>query len=200
MDYVFKKELLLFLSVGTLVGVWSGCYRVPEYPVVPYIEYKDATQSLLVTPDSTILFLTVSLFFRDGDGDIGLNAEDTTDARFKPLDSNRQPNMFFYNYFATVKKKVNGVFQTAQFRTIDRNTGREILTDYIIRGRIPRLKDGRARPIEGVLSYRNDVLISRTGLLSPITFGDTIAFEIYILDRNLNRSNTILTPTILLRP
>jgi len=195
MNYLFKDTIQL-LFVICLSAFLFSCNRVPDFPNTPFIEYKGSTQSVLTTPDSTILFLTVSLFFTDGDGDIGLNTEDTTDTRFKPLTREGQENPNFYNYFATVKRKVNGTIETVQFRSIDRTTGREVLTDYRIRGRIPRLKDGRARPIDGVLSYRNDILISRTGLLSPVSLGDTVLFEIYILDRNLNKSNILLTPEI----
>ncbi|MDB4835441.1 hypothetical protein OAH12_02520 [Cyclobacteriaceae bacterium] len=50
-------------------------------------------------------------------------------------------------------------------------------------------------PIEGELDYGAQLL---TPLLDYLNPGDSIRFEVYILDRDLNRSNTIITTPIVL--
>ncbi len=55
------------------MGVLSGCYNPPEFPVEPTIQFSDIIYKQVENrPDSLILVIE----FQDGDGDLGLRADE----------------------------------------------------------------------------------------------------------------------------
>lgn len=66
-----NKVLLLLFIIS--MGVMSGCYNPPEFPIEPAIHFSDIIfKQVENRPDSLILVIE----FQDGDGDLGLNADE----------------------------------------------------------------------------------------------------------------------------
>lgn len=152
--------------------VVSSCYKEPDFPTQPEIEFKDISKSIRIdqftgaNKDSVV----VSLVFRDGDGDLGMNSTEIANAE-KTSD---------FNYVVRVFRRQRGQF--VEFQPF-----------LPYSGFFPRLKtDDKIGPIEGTLSYSID-------FFHPFTpKRDSIQFQIYIKDRAGNTSNTVETKTIVL--
>ena len=63
------------LWVGILTVLTGACFNAPEFPIVPEIEYQNITFKPKGTGAFDSLILLIS--FKDGDGDLGLAAEET---------------------------------------------------------------------------------------------------------------------------
>jgi hypothetical protein len=104
--------------------------------------------------------------FIDGDGDIGLTQNDTV-----------PPNN--YNCFITYLEKQNGVW-----------VRRQLPLDFNYR--IPVVNTGKKdKKIKGEIK-----IALKPFYYDPFSAFDTIKYEIYIVDKALNKSNVILTPEI----
>lgn len=165
----FKGLIFLVLGVFAL----SSCYKEPEFSFTPAIEFDSITKDIRLDQftgakkDSII----VSVKFRDGDGDLGFNAEEIG-SKVSQTD---------YNFVVKSFRKTKGIF--AQFNTFE-----------TLSGFYPRLKtDDKIGPIEGKLSYRIEIETA----FWPVK-RDTVKFEIYIKDRAGNRSNAVETTPIVL--
>lgn len=67
----FNKVFILLLIF--LAGIFGGCYSPPEFPVEPSIKNAEVIfKQVENRPDSLIL----TFEFQDGDGDLGLNADE----------------------------------------------------------------------------------------------------------------------------
>lgn len=111
----------------------------------------------------------LTLNFTDGDGNIGLQ-EFEVDSPYN------------FNLFLDYYEKQNGKFEKVNL---------PIPFSY----RIPMInKSDRERPLKGEIK----VDISPT-YFNPFSQYDTLKLDIYILDRKLNKSNTVSTPE-LVRP
>ncbi|MFO8055400.1 MAG: hypothetical protein R6U19_09610 [Bacteroidales bacterium] len=114
----------------------------------------------------------VTISFTDGNGNIGLSASDTVDP---------YTGEYFYNFFLHIFKKTNGNYDSVQ-------------TDFPYHGRIPELENvTEGESIEGDIDIEIDIY--SMDVFIPV---DTLVFDIYIVDRDLNHSNTIRTPPIIL--
>lgn len=155
------------LPLICVIVLFSSCKEKERFPIEPYIEFVSLTKKPTTTGvDSTA---TLVIHFQDGDGDIGLNENDTISG---------SPYNFFIDYY----KKIDGVFQPIQFEGVT------------FHQRIPRLSERVPEPIEGdisVLLYINSLDLS--------TVYDTIKFQCYIVDRALHVSNTIETSELVVK-
>lgn len=112
-------------------------------------------------------FIRVELYFNDRDGDIGLNDEDT----LSPFNLGSE---YFNNLWVTGFLVVNGVFRDT-FPGFD--------------GRIPDLTpQGQNKSLEGSIFY--------TLPTDGLAVGDSMAYEFILIDRALNRSNSVVSPVI----
>ncbi|MDB5233688.1 MAG: hypothetical protein JWR44_681 [Hymenobacter sp.] len=185
-------NLFRTLSGFTLFGLagtaLSGCLQAPDYPVVPAIDYNRVEVNHIPAGiEDAVDELTFVLDFRDGDGDLGLSLEDLATAPYNTKTGGHNNLGFGHNYFIQPYKKVNGVW-----------------TQYIVPGSFkgeydsyfPRLDaaDTKPAPLKGELRYK--LPISLGG--APYAPGQVFRFEISILDRALNESNTITTGEITL--
>jgi hypothetical protein len=66
-------KLFKGLSFFVLVACLGSCFNPPEFPIVPELEFRK-----IEFVDSDVDSLILTLNFRDGDGDLGLDAEDET--------------------------------------------------------------------------------------------------------------------------
>ena len=157
----------------------TSCKRYEDYPPEPSIEYLDMT---LLRDEQGIDQRGVLKFsFSDGDGNIGLYDSDT----LPPYD---------YNLFVRYFEKQNGTFR--EIFLITENYINDTTIEYdtaSFNGRIPILTPaGKNKAISGEIE---DTLFVN----NPLSAFDTIMFEVYIQDRDLNKSNTIQTPPIVIK-
>ncbi|MCS7018716.1 MAG: hypothetical protein RMJ87_01255 [Cytophagales bacterium] len=180
---LLRKILLACFCVVVL----SGCFREPDYSVVPEIAF----QNIVVRParfpqtDSIAIFIT----YRDGDGDLGLSDQDINPP-FNITNSDGTPNRFYYNYWINIFKKERGRFV------------RVVFTDpsVTLNGRFPRLNNLPSRTaIEGSLRYGFNLFYAFADAYRPrISRGDTVRFEVQLVDRQLNLSNIVQTDEIVI--
>ncbi len=166
MKTIFSARSILFLSTLFL----SSCIDKDEFPPEPYIEFRSFTKinNTLGYDDKGIL----SLYFTDGDGNIGLAQGDT----FPPYDTG---SMYYYNFFITYFEKQNDTFI-------------EIELPFTNNSRIPVLNSSEQdQPIKGEI----DIELFINNYYSDY---DTIRFDAFIVDKDLNHSNTISTPEIII--
>ena len=164
------NRFVVFIAMLLLL---AGCHREEKFPVVPAITFV----SLEKIDDGTGIDnkATLTLHFQDGDGDLGLNTEDT----YSPFDT---ASVYYYNLFVDYYKKVNGQFQKIEFETVTFNQ------------RFPRLSNDVPESIEGDLYV--DLPINSFDMSTQY---DTIKFSCYIVDRALNASNTVETTPLVVK-
>lgn len=160
---------LIILITALLTA--AGCLKQESYPNTPQIEFVNYINVFDTGQYAVKGILTIS--FRDGDGNIGLNSFDT----FPPFNKEGE---YYYNYVITYFEKQNGVFT-------------KIDLEPPFSARIPVLT-----PLEPNKAIKG-VIVDTLGPLNPFPLFDTIKFEAFIYDRTLNKSNVISTPEIILR-
>ncbi len=154
----------LFLLTPLLLALLLPACRKPEkYSVVPQIEFV-SMEAINEVDNAMDVRLTIK--FQDGDGDIGLDEDDLS----APFDTS---SVYYYNCFITFFEKQNGEFV-------------EVELPSTLNMRIPRLSDDVPESISGELYL--DLFAK-----NPFSPYDTIRYELYIVDRALNHSNTITT-------
>lgn len=167
-NFVRMRKLLISFLVLAGILLFDGCIKREEFPLEPRIQFVSLTKvkNTLGHDDKGILTLS----FTDGDGDLGLLPEDTIPP-YEPTGD------YYYNLFITYLEKVNGKFDTVPL-------------PFTNNARIPLLNPSlEDKPIKGDISI--EVFIN-----NPLSTNDTIAFDIYIVDRALHKSNIIRTPDI----
>ncbi len=100
------------LGIGLiLLAIFNSCFSPPEYPVEPQIEFQSIKfKDVANAGDADSLILT--LRFKDGDGDLGLQESDT--ATFK------YANKYFFKLLANgTNQKVIALDKTSTFITFD---------------------------------------------------------------------------------
>jgi len=149
---------------------FSSCMKRESFPDIPEIEFAGYLN--LYDTGQFARKGVLSITFHDGNGDIGLNARDTSYPYQRGGD-------YYYNYIINYYEKQNGTFV-------------KIDLDPPLNARIPVLTpDDPNRAIKGI--------IIDTLELNPHPLYDTIQLELFIYDRALNKSNVVFTPAILLR-
>ncbi len=160
-----NRSLIILVSLITSIGLFS-CLDPVVYPAEPIIEFKE----FLTYPDSARL----NIDFTDGDGNVGLDQSDTT-GNFCPTDC-----YYHYNLFLEYYEKQNGEWVHLP---IDYTDPSQIPFYY----RVPRVDP----------TGQNPALVGEISLEMPVYFSpsefDTCKFEILLVDRSLNHSNTVET-------
>lgn len=159
---------------SALLLLLSGCITIPEYPETPQITFNN----VYFSDEEQIDYIYLTINYKDGDGDLGLNTSDLQVPPFtETIDSAgvqvRNPNHF--NIFPVLLRKEGEIYIPVTVANYD--------------GIFPRLKEGNTRgPIDGTIQYR---------LGSFNFFGEDSSvakIRVYIQDRALNKSNVIETP------
>jgi hypothetical protein len=164
-----SSKIILIFLLLVVLG-FTSCLKKEEYPIEPVIQWE----SYSVLTDSrgydSLGFLKIS--YTDGDGDIGLFDSDTV-APYK------------YNLFVKMFQMKNGSLQEIIFPD----------TNINLNGRIPILTPaGRNKNIKGKIQLMIEMYFA-----APELSSDTIAFDLYILDRALHKSNVVSSPLYLVR-
>lgn len=161
-------KYLSFSLVVSIAILFNACKPDKNFPDEPIIQFENIIKVKGQSGKDTISIVRIS--FTDGDGDLGLSQSDT----FPPYDTLPYSSNFFAAYF----EKQNGVFV-------------EINLPIPITARIPNLTPvGKNKAIEGDIDMNMQ--------LKPGAVNDTIRYEIYIVDRTLNHSNTVTTSELII--
>jgi len=173
---IFNSILFLFVGLFFL----TGCFSEPNYPSTPQIEFvslKNLKSKGTANTDSVVIIL----FFKDGDGDLGLASTDTFPP-FSERNSDGSVNRFRHNFFVDVERlNANGNFEPVTFAS----------QNFDLSSRFPVLNTlEKPTALEGELRYSIPLIITS---FSPVKKGDVLRYKISIADRNLNESNVILT-------
>jgi hypothetical protein len=162
---VLRNILMLFVMSGFL---FSACTKHEVYSVIPAIEYKSFEKIPSNTGADNKAYMTIT--FTDGDGDIGLNTEDT----FPPYNPG---GTYYYNFFIDYYE-----LQGDSFVKID--------LPITNNSRIPYVEPNLAElGIKGEIQielYFNNIMSN----------ADSIKYELFIVDRALHKSNVVMTPAI----
>lgn len=163
------------ISAVIISSLWLGsCLSVPEFSHTPEIEFSGIAISPRLDANTGGYkdSITISIKFKDGDGDLGASAEDIA---LNP------PHNFVLKQF----RKVNGDF--VPYVPADTSS---VLTG----GYFHRLSGEKPGPIEGTIHHRVEILHCCYKYAK-----DTIRFEVFIRDRAGNISNTVTTDPVIVR-
>ncbi len=165
------KTIRLLVLGGILLLMGWSCRKIEHYPPEPQVFYRsfifrDSVDYL----GNTILTGTLTFYFIDGDGDLGLPDIDS----LLPADSTAA-NLFFTLYYV----HNNNVIPADE---------EEVKTP--LKYRIPYIKmTGRDKTMKG------EIRVTFFYLNFPY---DTIRYSFYVVDRAGHRSNTEETPFFVL--
>lgn len=160
------KPVLVVFTLVLVVLSFSACLKVEDFPPEPEISFRE----LRTYPDSARIIIG----FTDGDGDVGLNAEDTL-SPFEPQGAH------YHNLYCDYMELQNGEWVIYD--------DLEVPFYY----RVPRVEPTGQNPtLIGELSVRLSPLY-----YIPGTGFDTCKFQIRLKDRTLHISNTIETPVFI---
>lgn len=165
------KNINILLLICVCLGMNMGCVHKERFSDTPKIESVTLTKiSNGTNKDSDGLLV---IHFTDGDGDIGLDEDDT----MPPFDTT---SAFYYNYFITYYELQNGVWVSPP----------ELENNFHVR--LPRFLQGETKePLQGNI----DLIININNPYSPY---DTIKFDCQIVDRALRKSNIVTTQEIII--
>lgn len=158
-----------------------SCGKIAEYPIEPIISYvsfaKVANNSGI--DDKGIL----NISFTDGDGDIGLNPEDT----FVPFNKG---SIYYYNFFISYFEKQKGVWKLIPL--LSYNSESMHYDTITFNSRLPYITPrGNNKNIKGNIEI--ELFINNYS-----SNYDTIKYSVFIVDRAFHHSDTVETPAIII--
>lgn len=162
------------LTFSFFASLLVGCVQPPEYPLEPVIEFMSLSQNILPQGKNTNDFVTITIGFTDGDGDIGHFGEDSepqvNDLFVKDLRTDEITQQFII-WYVPEQGTNNGISGEISF---------DIPTTCCI---FPPGTQDAILPCDPSTDY-------------PV---DTLIYEVYIQDRAGNESNRVLTEPIYLQ-
>lgn len=177
---MIKALKISIFVAGTIL--LASCLKSKQEPIEPTITFKEFIK---FNKDSA----SVTIGFKDGDGDIGLAASDTSGV-FSPKGS-------YYNNFLMIYyfKDTDGKFK----RYKDPNP---LVIDSLFTGqRIPYLLSNKEqkKALEGNINViLNAGFYPKQNIPPYGPLHSIIKYEIFIYDRALHKSNKVYTPEITL--
>jgi len=166
-------QIICILLTIALFGF--SCRKQEEFTIEPQIElisFTSIPNQRGIDEKGRLVFS-----FKDKDGDIGLEDNDTNTSPFRPSDA------YYHNCFISYFKKENGSFNKVIFPGFSLNMRLPFITP-----------EGNKKSIKGEIEaelFINDYQPNKTH--------DTIYLEVYIVDRALHESNVIQTDPIVIR-
>jgi hypothetical protein len=154
------------MAISCLFTVQS-CQKT-EYPIEPEIIECISFAEVVDPQDTASKKGKLVFLFTDGDGDIGLNPEDT----LYPFNTGSE---YYYNLFIDYYERQNGTFVKVDL-------------PVPMSARIPRMSNHTPEPIEVKLSI--DIF------LASKPKHDTIFLSFYLVDRELHKSNVMESPLL----
>lgn len=153
-----------------------SCIQKPNFPLEPSISTAKISNTKILdvfssTPTRQVFkdSVSISIDFKDGNGDLGVNE----------VDKNKLSEKGEFNYVVRRFVRIKGKY--IEFNPVPSHSGNFV-----------SLKSGtKEGPIEGTINYALEFL----PLNGPKK--DTLKFEIQIFDRAKNGSNTLMTDSVL---
>lgn len=153
-----------------IIILFHSCFQAPDYPIIPSIEYRGTIGNMgIVDVDGEDVKIVV--YYKDGDGDIGIEIDPTDTVQ--------------------LKEATNGKLFLKQQRL---DCFGNDLIDTIIIPPVPQ--NGSVKDIDGEIKIRINNYLSCKECTSLKT-QDTIIYEVFLYDRNNNKSNSIITDAII---
>jgi hypothetical protein len=178
MKFLIKLSFILTALAGLSV---ISCIRMEEYPIEPVVTYKNFERIFNET-DSVYDRGILMFEFTDGDGDIGLEANDT----FPPFNPGSK---YYYNLLIDYFEVRNGV-ETPVPLTFYNSETEEFDTVYLS-ARIPLLTP------KGVNKAISGDIYDTLFIYNYYSDFDTLFLKFSIVDRALHESNVERTPYII---
>jgi len=187
-------KLILFpFVIFTLMVFATGCTKQKTASEVPSIEFRE----LLNFENDSLAF---KIHFIDGDGDIGLN-EDDTEEPYNDIYQPGDPLFVFTSFPDQILERdsfnINGFTISMRYFAFEDGQWTEPEIRPFSLFNIDNLTpDGEPRYLEGDISYG----LNLVDIGSPNAWvKDTMKFEILLKDRALNSSNIVETPVIVIQ-
>lgn len=182
-----KRNLTNIALLAIIAGLlwFVSCKRFEEFPIQPIITYNNFLLENDLETGVTYRGVII-LDYTDGDGNIGLASWDT----MPPFNYGSE---YYYNMIITYFEMNNGEWEEVDL--VYWNVGKQEYDTLTFNARIPVLiPPNREQAIKGFIQ---DTLF----LYNPLSddLYDTIKFSVYIVDRDLNESNTVETPAIIVK-
>lgn len=156
------KSFLNYLFIAGVISLFFfSCVKKKSYPTIPEIEYKDF---YIFEGDSA----AIEIKFKDGDGDIGVEAEDSTRSLY-----------YTYYYFDTITQKYSGFYSNDLNDTVR--------IGYVLKSPTDAYK---GKPISGEINvrmqqYRHSKKIKK------------LKYTVFLIDKAGNKSNVVTSPEII---
>ncbi|MEI6596093.1 MAG: hypothetical protein WCO28_11065 [Bacteroidota bacterium] len=185
MKSIIHIKAFLIISFFASLFLYS-CKGNEIYPIVPAIVFKDAY--VIYYPNNTDSSIIVSFTYKDGDGDIGLVADETNPPyNIDTLGTNKSnSNRYANNIWVDYYNKINGIYSQPVFPFRSDTINNDV--------RIGNLTpDGTHKAIRGEIQ----VQIFSVPRDYP-NHSDTIKLKIRLVDRALHISNVLETPDLYL--
>ncbi|MBX0290253.1 hypothetical protein K3G63_07375 [Hymenobacter sp. HSC-4F20] len=172
-----------------------SCISPPDYSDTPEIEFKNIYTQRFDRAIGTYDSVAVTVAFKDGDGDLGLNNGETSPPfnEFNIVGRDTIPNKYYNNYFMSLQvQETDGTYSDLPLTGLNFNSRYPLLT--------PESQGDRKAPLKGDLTlglkiFQGSIQSFRPDLPMPLS----VRFKVYIVDRALHESNTVLTSPITIR-
>ena len=184
----FVAKLSSFSALLGICLLLFGCQKITKtYSVVPAIAFKSYTVSYSDSTGVPDYKLTLIITFTDGDGDIGLNQDDT-------IGNFNKNSVYYYNLWVPYYEKIPGPDSFKQVNTqYPYNWGDTANPSKVVNynGRIPDVTpQGKDKAINGTIQYDFDLGSGTKSGTKAIRFG------FILVDRALHKSNMVYSPEI----
>lgn len=160
------KKLITVAAIVSSSMIWMSCEKAESYSEIPEVEFTkvylaDTLDKLKNEVKHQLLYFNVI----DGDGNLGLNKGDTTD-KFSP------ESEYYHNLFLSVSAK-NQDGEYAPLTEINEN----------LKYRIPYNEPvGQNKYLKAEIKVAIDIPLASVNY-------DSIRYEFFVYDRELNKSN-----------
>lgn len=171
------------IAVVVFLLVYSSCRSFEEFPDEPVITYSGFLLENNIETGITERGVLI-LDYTDGDGNIGLAESDT----FPPFDYGSE---YYYNMVITYFEMHHNEWEETDL--VYWNVQDQQFDTLSFSARIPVLTPRSGN--QAIKGFIQDTLY----LYNPLSEKafDTIKFSVFIIDRLLNKSNTVETPAII---
>ncbi len=177
---ISMRWVIAAMCIGFSLFGMVSCFTPPNFSTTPEIDFKDLQYKPAAPNSRDSDTLQLQIYWKDGDGDLGLSPTGTD--TLPPFDRT-SPNR--HNIFITMFRKVNNEFVQVQ-----------LPSGVMLNGRFPRVHAS-----EDPAALRGEILYN---MISFALFrdleGETIKLHIQIQDRALNKSNLLVTPEYRITP
>ena len=131
--------------------------------------------------------MILRIAFQDGDGNIGLNSYEVGNGMYT--------GKYRYNLYAHVFDKISDTVYTPIIVPTDTGSFEDLVYAYTI----PIMSTAIGAQIKGTFDIEIDSASVQNLQSSRGSKNGILQFQIYMYDRNLNKSNTVVTPDLSIR-